>query len=217
MNLLKINFEPPNIELINPKTFKKEKNPKTRLGELVSFLKSLTLIRPFRIYSKWLYVLFEVSQLPLSTENKCSKEGFLLKKAGGRFRESRLRTYCGLLCNRWLKRWFFINDEGLYYALDSTSTELREVLIFDRSFKLIYGRKETGTKLGIIVFTSTRKLYLKASNIFEAIEWISSIQEAVKFCPYVSINRYYSFAPVRSPYSLCKWYVDSENYFFRCL
>ena len=159
------------------------------------------------------YEFLEVCKLPLPSGIKIYKKGYLLKKSGGRFRENKLQTYAGVFCKRWLQRWFLISEEGFLYTINSLSTQIREVLNFDQSFKIEYGTKETGTKFGITIITSTRKIYLRAPDFFQALDWISSIQDAVKNCAYVNINRFYSFAPVRNPTSFCKWYIDGEGYF----
>ena len=87
------------------------------------------------------------------------------------------------------------------------------MLLFDQSFKIEYGRKATGTKVGITLITPTRKLNLQAYNLFQALDWILAINEAKNECPYISVNRFMSFAPLRQPKAHCKWYVDGENYF----
>lgn len=151
--------------------------------------------------------------LPLPDGPKVYKEGFLFKRSGGRYSESRFQTYSGLICKRWLKRWFIISEEGLLYTVDSNSNKIREMLMFDQSFRIEYGRKLTGSYLGLTVITPTRKLNLKACDLFQAVDWIASIQEAVTKSSYVKINRYFSFAPTRNPTSYCKPYIDGESYF----
>lgn len=65
------------------------------------------------------------------------------------------------------------------------------------------------------MITPTRKLTLKAKNLFDAVDWVDSINRVVFSSPYTSVNRYFSYAPVRkSPdLSQCKWYITAENYF----
>ena len=109
---------------------------------------------------------------------------------------------------------FIVCDEGILYTTVSSSNQIREMLFFDQSFSIQYGRKATGSKTGLIIITSTRKLHLRASNLFEALDWISSIKEASKNCHYIDANNlYHSFAPVRQSNVLCKWYIDGENYY----
>lgn len=87
------------------------------------------------------------------------------------------------------------------------------MLLFDQSFHIDYGRKATGSTLGLIIITPTRKLHLKAPSFFQAVDWIISIQEAVSKSYYVRINRYFSFAPQRGPTAYCKWFIDGEGYY----
>lgn len=59
-----------------------------------------------------------------------------------------------------------------------------------------------------------------ATNPWQAMDIVSSIQEAVKDCKYTQTNRFLSFAPQRDSNALCKWYVDGEGYFsdiYECL
>jgi len=183
------------------------------LNSLTSYLQYL-ITEPFiREHSKALYEFLEISLLPLSDGPKKYKEGYLKKRTGGRYKENICQVYCGIICRRWLKRWFVINNEGILYTIDSNSTRVREMLLFDQSFKIEYGRKATGTHTGIILKTPTRKLNLQAKDLFQTIDWMLAINEAVRDCPYIKINRFNSFAPLRPPTALCRWYVDGEHYF----
>lgn len=103
--------------------------------------------------------------MPLFDINKKYKEGYLLKRTGGRFKENLCQVYCGVLCRRWLKRWFTITDEGILYSITSQSKVVREMFLFDQSFKLEYGLKATGTKKGLTIITSNRKLVLKGMDV----------------------------------------------------
>ena len=139
--------------------------------------------------------------------------GYLNKKSGGRYTENICQTYCIKLFRRWLQRWCIITNEGIIYTIDSNSTRAREHLLFDQSFQIEFDRQKTGIKRGLALSTSNRRLQLRADTTFGAIDWILSIKEAVSECPYVQVNRYLSFAPVRPATSECKWYVDGEGYF----
>ena len=183
------------------------------LGALAQYISYLTSQAFIREHSQILYEFLEISLLPLPDGPKKYKEGYLKKRTGGRYRESLFQVYCGVFCRRWLRRWFIINNEGILYIIDSNSTRVREMLLFDQSFKIEYGRKATGTKVGITLITPTRKLNLQAYNLFQALDWILAINEAKNECPYISVNRFMSFAPLREPKAHCKWYVDGENYF----
>lgn len=83
------------------------------------------------------------------------------------------------------------------FTINSGSTRIREMLLFDQSFQFFTGRKTTGTKVGITLITPTRKLTLKAKNLFEAIDWVDAINRVVFNSPYTSVNRFFSYAPVR--------------------
>jgi len=183
------------------------------LGRLTVYLQNLVDDTCLRENSQLLYEFLEISLLPLPDGPKKYKEGYLKKRTGGRYKENMCQMYCGVFCRRWVKRWFIVNNEGILYVIDSNSTRVREMLLFDRSFRIEYGRQSTGTNDGISLIAPNRKLNLQAENVFEAVDWIMAIIEAVRECPYVAINRYSSFAPVRPPTAGCRWYIDGEHYF----
>ena len=60
----------------------------------------------------------------------------------------------------WQLRYFIISSEGIVYAYDNTSKEARENLLFDHNFKLTYKKSETKVKRGIIIYSTTRKLFI---------------------------------------------------------
>jgi len=204
---------PPLPKLENAKNFKEVLLSQDTLGSLTRYLQNLVDDTCFRENSQALYEFLEISLLPLPDGPKKYKEGYMKKRTGGRYKENICQMYCGLFCRRWVRRWFIVNNEGILYTIDSNSTRIREMLLFDRSFRIEYGRHSTGTKTGISLITPNRKLNLRAESLFEAVDWIVAISEAVRECPYITMNRYSSFAPVRPPTAVCKWYVDGEHYF----
>jgi len=177
------------------------------------YLTQLMESQEIRENSVLLYEFIELSLLPVTTGPQKLKEGYLKKRSGGRFKKNKFRLYCSVLFSNWQQRWFLLTEEGIIYAINSTSTKVREMLLFDQSFQIEYGRHDTGTKTGITLRTPSRRLNLQASNLFEALDWIGEIKRTAKASPYTKINRYLSYAPVREPTTYCKWYVDGEGYF----
>jgi len=51
-----------------------------------------------------------------------------------------------------------------------------------------------------------------AAEIFEFVDIIVSLFDALKSNPYIEFNEFDSFAPKRSD-AICKWYIDAEAYF----
>ena len=155
----------------------------------------------------------EMGLVDLDESIKKYKEGYVLKRSGGRYRENQCLLYFGILCRRWQVRWLVVSQEGVLYTLESSQSKIREMLLFDNNFSFEFGRDKTGTKRGITLLTPTRKLCLRALDFFQALDWIIAIQEAKSNNPYTAINRYMSFAPVREGNAFCKHYVDGEGYF----
>lgn len=48
-----------------------------------------------------------------------------------------------------------------------------------------------------------------AAEIFEFVDIIVSLFDALKSNPYIEFNEFDSFAPKRSD-AICKWYIDAE-------
>lgn len=77
---------------------------------------------------------------------------------------------------------------------------------------MIYGKAETNESLGIVLTSTHRRLKLKALNLFDWVQFIYYVKIGFGSCEYVSINRYGSFAPIRSKCNL-KYLIDGEEYF----
>ena len=145
------------------------------------------------------YEFFELGKVQLDQGVQKYKEGYVKKRTGGRYKENVCLTYCGVAFRRWMVRWFVVCRDGVLYTLACGHSVIREMLLFDSSFKCFYGRSETGSDKAITLLTPNRKLCLKAFSVFEAIDWLAAIGEAQKASPYSDINRNFSFAPVREP------------------
>jgi len=191
------------------------RDPDENLKLLKIYLTELSKCDSLRMESIAFYDFIEYSMIPVSEGSTCYKQGFLKKRTGGRYKENICQVYCGTICRRWLNRWVLLTDDGIVYTVNSQSTKIREMLLFDQSFQFLTGRKDTGTKVGITLITPTRKLALKANNLFEAIDWVDAISKVVANSPYTSVNRFFSYAPVRKENDLsqCKWYITAEHYF----
>lgn len=204
-------FRKENITLNNfDHEFHHEKESEKNLENFTILLQNFAQNNEIREKSIQFYDFLEISSLPLDGPTKF-KEGYLAKRTGGRFKENICQIYCGVFCKRWLQRWFIVTQEGIIYSINSESTQLREMLLFDQSFHLSYGRQATGTNKGLTIITSNRKLILKAQHFFQALDWISAISEATMKCPYIQTNRYFSFAPIREK-NEAKWFIDGEDY-----
>lgn len=189
-------------------------DPVLVLNFLVETLDTLLKTPPFS-KEPILLSFLEVSFVPLEKGSKKFKECYILKRAGGRYKGSSLYS-CGILsCMLWSKRWLVIRQDGVLYTLGPTidKSSIREILFFDSSFRIEYGKNQTGNEKGIILTASSRKLHLKALDFLEYYDIISSLKEACENCCYTQINRFLSFSPPRINNSYCKWYIDGENYY----
>ena len=190
---------------------------KNKVGETAKryerYLRKLIDNSWVRNNSIYFYEFLEIGQISLDEGVRKFKEGCLKKRTGGRHNENKLVLYCGHICRRWMVRWFVVCQDGILYSLNSTQSKIREMLLFDSSFKCLFGRRETGSEKGITLVTPTRTICLKAFTLFEALDWLFAINEARRSSPYTEINRYLSFAPIRAPSASCKHLIDGENYF----
>ena len=192
---------------------KSEGAPENFIAAAEQYIRALLGSAEVRSKTKLFYDFLEFSLLPLVNNPQKYKEGLLRKKGGGRFKRNKVKLYCSVFFTNWQRRYFILTEEGIIYTLDSDTTKAREMLLFDQSFQIEYGKKVSGSKIGIALIYPNRRLELEAGNIFEALEWIGAIQRAAKASPYTKINRFLSFAPVREPTHQAKWYVDSIGYF----
>ena len=74
----------------------------------------------------------EFSEL-INSDVQKYKEGFVLKRAGGRFNESKFLMKCFDCCRCWKRRYLLVTSEGVMYTrgLINERREVRENLLFD--------------------------------------------------------------------------------------
>jgi len=205
-----------------PSLHKKDKeNPEHFMEAAEKYLQALINSTSVRAHSAVLYEFIELSLLPLTSSSQRYKEGYMMKRGGGRFKDNKLSFFRKLFYKPWHKRWFTLTEEGLIYTIDASNPIAREVVLFDHSFKMEHGENpEDGIKKGVSIITPNRRLNLKARKIFKALDWGDALRKAVKASPYTNVNQYESFAPVRELTNYCKWYVDAQGYFeelYNCL
>lgn len=114
-------------------------------------------------------------------------------------------------CNQWKKRYLIVTSEGVMVARQShgTQAKVREMLLFDYNFRLLYG-KTTGYTKGILIKTTTRNLYLQALDHEQFLELVVSLIEAYSACSSTVLHRFNSFAPPRHS-NHCDWFVDGQG------
>ncbi|CAG9328777.1 unnamed protein product [Blepharisma stoltei] len=155
----------------------------------------------------------EVSALSFDGASKKRKEGYVLKRTGGRISNERRCFNCSKHFKRLQKRWMIIRDNMVGYLSTHIRDTLHEVLMFKGRFEVEYGLKETGYEDGIRIITLRRDFIFRAGSILKRNEWVESIQEAYNQSEWHNeIIRYESSFPVRNN-NYVKWYIDARFYF----
>lgn len=144
---------------------------------------------------------------------KIIKAAVLSKRAGGRYKTSKVVSFFQNNCyNCWSQRYFILSDEGIGYSPSFESTFLSDNLFFDTTLRVQYGETTKREKLQINIITSSRKLKVKARTCQELYDWVNSIVDSINNSRYCKINRFQSFCPVtRSNYA--KWYINGHEYY----
>lgn len=122
------------------------------------------------------------------------KELYMQKKPGGR--HNQLCSMCTSKLGVWRTRYFIIHSQGVIYK--DRHNNPREYMVYDFDFKITYGKSSTGSERGITIDSTQRELRLKANNLFDFIEFIHYVKLGMHNSEYMSVNRYGSFAPMRS-------------------
>ena len=198
----------------------RKENPEEFFEAAEKFLQAMLNCQEARNQSVILYEFIELSLLPLPSSPQRYKEGYMLKRGGGRFNHHNFNFIGDSLLKHWHRRWFILTEEAIIYTIDSSSSVAREVFVFDQSFKIEYGRQGTGLNKGIAVITPNRVLKLRTNNVFEALDWVDSIKKVAKASLYTKVHRFNSFAPIRELTNYCRSFVDSRGYFeelYECL
>ena len=191
-----------------------EAKPEEILSYLDQFLNNLLDIPCVKGFIE-VFDFLELSCIYYPPNTRKYKECYLKKKSGGRFRQGFCTTVFKSIFSIWLTRWFLISEDGIKYCVGPTKDkcQIREMLLFDNSLKIEYGFKQTGSVFGVILNTTSRKLLLKTSSLWELYDLIGTIEEAIQNCAYIQENRFSSFAPQRVQLSYCKAYVDGDEYY----
>lgn len=122
-------------------------------------------------------------------------------------------THCLCPCAKtWRSRYFTVTDNGVFYALQRRTFEIRDMLIFCNRFKVLVGKEETDYEFGVTIISATRELALVASEISTFVLFVTALNEALEGSPLTKEHPFQSFSPQRSNCST-KFYADGEGYF----
>ena len=188
-------------------------NDKTDIRVIKPYLKAF--IDHMKKSPNWfVYDFFQVSSYTLEYKVKKFMECKIKKSSGGHNKDIKTcKAWCGQVFSNWRDRWLTITEEGLFHMRNPEIPKVTETLLFDHNFSIDYGFMVTGRRKGLLINTSSRKLKIEADNYFSLLEILKSFNWAAKKSPYIQLNRFTSFAPVRSPNASVQWYINGEHYF----
>lgn len=149
-------------------------------------------------------------------------QSIMKKQVGGGYTRNCCMKLIHKVCQSWRKRWFAITGEGICYAkrYHLTTQGIIDMLFFDRTIKVRFGKKYTGqefgtcclTNLGIAVYTSSRKLTIKAFSKLQAFLVLKALHTSLSASHYIVANRFNSFSPVRSK-NFVNYFINAEGYY----
>ncbi|GMH80404.1 hypothetical protein TrLO_g10082, partial [Triparma laevis f. longispina] len=129
--------------------------------------------------------------------------GMLEKKSGGR------RNSMEMTLGTWRKRWFVLKNSCLAYYMNDEDDLPRDILLFDRSFKVVRERVDSHH---FEVRTTSRTLQLRANTVEECDVWCAKIMAMMRTSEFCKAQVHASFAPMRDVSSVSAL-VDANDYF----
>jgi hypothetical protein len=88
-------------------------NPNEVLNILDAFLDQLINKDEFTNMIE-IFDFFELSCIPHSRFLKKFKEGYIMKKSGGRHKAGVCAKISSIFCSKWSKRWFVVHEDGIF-------------------------------------------------------------------------------------------------------
>lgn len=147
-------------------------------------------------------------------------QSFIKKRVGGQYTTNCCMKMIRRVCRSWRQRWFAITGEGICYAkrYEKTSEGIVDMLFFDRSVRIRFGKKFTGEDfgrdflLGIAVYTSSRKLTIRAKDKLQTYMILKALHDSISLSHYILENRFNSFSPVRFK-NVANFFINAEGYY----
>ena len=179
---------------------------------LESYLQKLVLVRG-ALTNPQVLEFFEVSALSFDGTSEKRKEGYVMKRTGGRINNEKLCCNLSKYFKRLQKRWVILKDNMIGYLTNNTKDALHEVIMFKGRFEIKSGTESTGFDDGVLISTNRRNLLFRAGNFANMNEWVKAINEAYKQSEWKnSLVRFESSFPIRNG-NLANWFVDGQDYF----
>ncbi|XP_018573262.1 phospholipase D2 isoform X1 [Anoplophora glabripennis] len=195
-----------------------------RMKQIESYLNNLLSITIYRNHPATIEFL-QVSHLSfINGLGIKGKEGLVKKKTGSTYAGCncfgfyncfccvRCQHICGIICSRWVKRWFFIKDTFFGYINPDTG-RVNRVVLFDQGFEVASGSYALGLHTGFQIQTLSRQLTINCWTRRRSKEWIEALKEvaATSAREFISPNPHHSFAPIRTNIT-ASWFVDGATY-----
>lgn len=163
--------------------------------------------------NKYFWEFLEVSALSFDGSSKKRKEGYVLKRTGGKVVNEKMCCNLGKHFKRLQRRWMIVKDNMIGYLSSNTKEILHEVLIYKGRFEINYGVEATGYEDGVLITTTRRNLMFRAGDVINRIEWVKAITEAYEESEWFNhYPRFDSSFPLRM-HNNAKWYIDGQNYY----
>jgi phospholipase D1/2 len=89
---------------------------------------------------------------------------------------------------------------------------IEDSMMFSSTFSMLYGESATGYEYGLVINASQRILSLDSKNVFNMVQFVRFLSEALTISETTSAHRFASFAPLRIGCD-AKYFVDGEGYF----
>lgn len=117
-----------------------------------SYLKALVKQPTFMTGYGAFHSFLQISGLNKFINETIDYQSLLMKKVGGQYTTNRCWKCIQDLFRVWRKRWFAFTSEGVCYAkkFSSTSEGIIDMLFFDRSVKIRFGKQPTNQDFGTL-------------------------------------------------------------------
>ncbi|CAD8140682.1 unnamed protein product [Paramecium pentaurelia] len=146
--------------------------------------------------------------------NKKYLSCYVDKRSGGRHKRANCRERLTCCHQQFQRRYLTLTCEGicLSYEQFGEQSRIRDMILFDQSFQIHYGKKQTDQKYGIIFKNNTRNLLVRCYNEFEFVDLVVQTQIVFNQSQSVKKNPFDSFSPIRNR-NFAKYFIDGHNYF----
>jgi hypothetical protein len=96
------------------------------------------------------HAFLQISGLNKFISESINYQSLMMKKVGGQYTTNKCWKCLQNVFRAWRKRWFAVTCEGVYYSkkYSTTSEGVIDMLFFDKSVKIRFGKQTTGQDFG---------------------------------------------------------------------